>query len=215
MMLRLCENVCRPSTGRSLPQILTFCMLIDPLKRKMHSSEKTIFDKYSYMPLCWFWQWRAKITLFLLSVLVIQCRFWILYGYKNKHFRKTRSIVDRGMFSRNSSCLILRRGFFSNNYRTFSISPPLVRGPPLPPLCVIFPAGKNYSCQRRMLFRVGGVLPTDVLIHLRVLVIEPVSIYFVTICAFSESVNAILKIFYRLGILIGRFLEAKKLDPND
>ena len=45
MMLGLCENVCRPSTGRSVPQILTFCVLIDPFKRKIHSSEKTIFDK--------------------------------------------------------------------------------------------------------------------------------------------------------------------------
>ena len=40
MILGLFENVCRPSTGRSVPQILTFCVLTDPFKRKTHSSEK-------------------------------------------------------------------------------------------------------------------------------------------------------------------------------
>ena len=46
-----------------------------------------------------------------------------------------------------------------------------------------------------MMFRFGGVLLIDVLLDLRVVVIEPVSMYFAMICAFSESVNAILRIF--------------------
>ena len=40
MILGLCENVCRPLTGRFVPQIFTFCVLTDQFKRKMHSSEK-------------------------------------------------------------------------------------------------------------------------------------------------------------------------------
>ena len=114
-------------------------------------------------------------------------RVWV-----QKNFRKTRCIVDRGMFSRDSACLILRRGLFSNNDRTFSISPSLIRGLPLPPPYAMFPAVKNCSCQRRMLFRVGGILLIDAVTHLLFVVIELVSMYFATICAFSESVNAIL-----------------------
>ena len=119
------------------------------------------------------------------------------------------------MFSRNSACLMLKLGLFSNNDRTFSISPSLFRGPPLPPLCAIFPAVKNCSYQSRMLFRVEGVILIDVLTHLRVVVIEPVLMYFATLCAFSYSVNAILRVVLKLGILIGRFLEPKKYDAND
>ena len=136
-----------------------------------------------------------KDNAFLLSVLVIIWRFCILYGYINKHFRKTRCIVDRGKFSRDSACLTLKRGLFSNNDRTFSISPLLIRRLPLPHLCAILPAVKNRSCQRRMLFRVGGVLLIDVLIRLHVVVIEPFSMYSATICALSESVHAILRFF--------------------
>ena len=66
-----------------------------------------------------------------------------------------------------------------------------------------------------MLFHVGSVLLIDVIIHLYFVVIEKVSMYFATICAFLESVNAILRIFLKLGILIGRFLEPKKFDAND
>ena len=204
-----------PQLGVLYPQILTFCVFTDPFKRKMHSSEKTIFDKHSDIPSCWFWQWSAKITLFLLPVLVIPWRFRILYGYENKHFRKTRCILDRGIFSRDSAYLILRREFFSNKDRMFSISPSVIRDLPLPPLCAIFPAAKNCSCQPRMLFRVGSVLLIDFLIHLCFVVIEPFSMYFATICAFSESVNASLRIFLKLGILIGWFLEPKKFDAND
>ena len=140
IILGLCENVCRPSTWRSVPQILTFCVLTDRLSGKCTHRKKTIFSKYTDIPSCSFWQWRAKITLFLVSVLVIPWRFCILYGYKNKHFRKTRCIVDRGMFSRDSACLILRRGFFPNNDHMFSISPSFIRGLLLSPLCAIFPA---------------------------------------------------------------------------
>ena len=68
MMLRLCENVCRPLTGRSIPQILRFRVLTDSFRRIMHSSEKPYIDKYLDITLCWFWQWSAKIILFLLSV---------------------------------------------------------------------------------------------------------------------------------------------------
>ena len=103
-----------------------------------------------------------------------------MYCYKNKNFRKARCIVDRGMFSWDSAGLILRRGLFSNNGCTFSISPSVIRVLPLPSLRTIFPAIKNCSCQRRMLFRVGSVLFIDVLIHLHVVVIEQVSIYFAT-----------------------------------
>ena len=130
-----------------------------------------------------------------------------MYGYKTKHFRETRCIVDRGMFSRDSASLILRRGLFSNNDRTFAISPSLIRSLPLPPLCAIFPAVKNCSCQRRMLFRVVGVLLIDVLIHLRVVVIELVSMYFATICAFSESVHAI----FNTGYLDKTIFRAKEI----
>ena len=119
------------------------------------------------------------------------------------------------MFSRDSSWLIIRRGLFPNNDRTFSISPLLIRDLPLPPLCAIFPGVKNSLCQRRMLFRLGGVLLIGVLIHLCVLVIEPVSMYYATIRAFSESANAILQIFLKLEILIGRFLQPKKFDATD
>ena len=119
--------------------------------------------------------------------------------------------MDRGTFSRDSACLILRRGLFSNNDRTLSISPLLIRGLPLPPLCAIFPAVKNCSCQRRMLFRVGGVLLISVLIHLLVVVIEPVSMYFATICAFSESVNAILRIFNKTRYLDRSIFRTKEI----
>ena len=118
------------------------------------------------------------------------------------------------MFRTDSACLILRCGLFSNKDCTFSISPSLIRGVPLPPLCAIFPVVKNYSCQHRMLFRVGGVLLIDVLIYFRVVPIEPVSMYFASICAFSKSVNAILRIFLELGILIGQILESKKFDAS-
>ena len=65
-------------------------------------------------------------------------------------------------------------------------------------LCVpYFRPVKNFSCQRRMLFRVGCALLIYILIHIRIVVIEPVSMYFATICAFSESVNAILRIFFK------------------
>ena len=144
-------------------------------------------------------------------MLVILWRFCILYGYKNKYFRKTSCIVIRGMFSRDSACLILRRRLFSNNDRTFSISPSLIRGLPLPPLCAIFPAVTNFSCQCRMLFRVGGVLLIDVLIHLRVVVIEPVSMYFATMCAFSESVNAILRILFKTRYLDRTIFRTKEI----
>ena len=126
------------------------------------------------------------MTLFLLSVLVIPWKFCILYGSKNKHFRKTRCIVDRGMFSRDSACLILRRGLFSNNDRTFLISPSLIRGLPLP-LCAIFPAVKNRAS--------FDVFRNDM--------------------CFSESGNAILRIFSKLDILIRRFLERTKYYTND
>ena len=99
------------------------------------------------------------------------------------------------MFCRDSAWLILSRGLFSNNGRTFSICPSLIIGLPLPLLCALFPAVENCSCQRRMLSRVGGVLLIDSLIHLRIVVIEPVSMDFATISAFSESMNAILPIF--------------------
>ena len=126
---------------------------------------------------------------------VILWKFCILYAYKNKHFRKTHCIVDHGILSRDSGYLILRSGLFSNNDRSFMISSSLIRGLQLSPLRGIFLDVKDCSCQRRILFRVRGVLLVDVLIHLLVVLIEPVSMYFATICAFSESVNAVLRFF--------------------
>ena len=115
------------------------------------------------------------------------------------------------MLSRDSACLILRRGLFSNNDRKFSISPSLIRGLRLPPLRAIFPAVKNNSCQRRMPFRVGGVLLIDVLIHLRVVVIKPASMNYATICAFSESVNDILRIFFKTRYLDRTIFRTKEI----
>ena len=52
MILGLCENVYRPSTGRSVPQILTFYVLTDPFKRKMHSPEKlSLISAQTYLML--------------------------------------------------------------------------------------------------------------------------------------------------------------------
>ena len=116
------------------------------------------------------------------------------------------------MFSRDSAWPILRRGLLSNNDCTFSISPSLIRGPPLPPLSAIFPAVKNCSCQRSMAFCVGSALLIDLPVHLRVVIVEPVLMYFATMCAFSESVYAILRILSKLGISIGQFLEPMKFD---
>ena len=133
-----------------------------------------------------------------------------LVRYKNKHFRKTRCIVDRSMFGRDSVCLILRRGLLSNDDRTFSISPLLIHGLPLPPLCATFSAVKNYSCQRSMLLRVRGVLLIDILINLLDVVMETVSMYFAAICAFSESVNVNLREFLKTRYLDRTIFRSKE-----
>ena len=45
MILALSESVCRPSTGRSVLQIITFCVLTDPFKRKLDLSEENYLQK--------------------------------------------------------------------------------------------------------------------------------------------------------------------------
>ena len=164
----------------------------------MHSSEKTIIHKYSDIPSDWFWQCRTQFIRISMSEFVIPCRFCILYGWNCKQLRTIRCIVDRDMFNRDSACLILRRGLFSNNKCRSSTFWSLTRGLPLPPMCSIFPSCRNRVWQHRIVLREARVLCIAVWIHLFVTVIESVLIYLATTCAFWASVNAIFPIFFRV-----------------
>ena len=69
--------------------------------------------------------------------------------------------------------------------RTFPISLSVIRGLQLPLLCNIFSVAKNCSCQHRILFHVRGDLLIILLIHFRVVGIEPVWMYLAMICPFQ------------------------------
>ena len=123
-----------PSVGRSVPQILTFYLLSEPFKRKMYSSEKTIFERYSVCPSGWFWQCWENWGRLIWSLFWRPWKFCSLYEYMNKHFRKMRCMVAVKMSKAEALSLLLSWGCSWNIYRTCYSVFSLVRGLPLPPL---------------------------------------------------------------------------------
>ena len=150
----------------------------------------------------------CKDNSFSLVFFIIPLRFCILYGSKINAFVKHAVLwivacsagIQTALYL-DVDCSQIMIACFRFIRRLFVVRYYL--------LCVPY---LRYS---RILHRIGGVLLIDFLIHRRAVVIEPVSMHFATICAFSETVNVILGIFFKLGILIGRFLEPKKFDADD
>ena len=110
------------------------------------------------------------MPLFLLSDLIIPCRFCSLYGRKNKRFSKIRCIVDIDILRSGLASLILRRALFSDKHRKLSIDSPRIRGLLLPPPCDKFSVANNCQFQFRILFRVGDLLFIVVCAHPHVIV---------------------------------------------
>ena len=173
-------------------QILTFCLLTEPFRRKNRSSEKKIFERNSEYPSGWFWKCKAKLNRLILSLFWRPWKFYSLYGYLNKHFRKLRCNVAVEIRKLEAASLILSWGNSRNIYRTFSTLWSLVRGLPLPPLWEIFALSINWVCHCMTVLRAGGSFLILVRTQRCVLLIDWFQIYSATIRALSWGLKLIL-----------------------
>ena len=98
---------------------------------------------------------------------------------------------------------------FSHKDRKYSISPSLIRSLLLPPLCEKHSFFRNRAHQHRIMLHVRGVFLVVLPNHLSLAVIKSVRIYPATIHAYSASVNAILRTFFKKRLLNVKLLGSK------
>lgn len=136
MATRLC------SSGRSVPQFLTFCSLGTPFVRRIPLSEKTIFYKYPEYPfgckeLCP--SNSCRVSLFSSTK---SWRFCGSYGNGNRQSGKMRCTIERESSTMNAALQILRAGSLCKSSLSCSTFSWPVPGRPYPPLWPRFPVSK-------------------------------------------------------------------------